>query len=136
MFLSLLILAAPPEPAFVVKPADATTKASFVVQPAAPTPAPKTVRWQWWDAFGNTWFTDEPAAPRVMPPAAGVPAAAPFAGPVAGSTPTTAATPAATSPRPAPAPGSFGATTPTARTLMRAPFAGTFGGTSGCTSFG
>lgn len=44
-------------------------------------PAPTTTRYQWWDANGNTWFTDEPCPPRIMPaaPAPVVPVQVPFA---------------------------------------------------------
>lgn len=88
---------------------------------AAAAPVPVKVRWQWWDAAGNTWFTDGPAP--------GVPAPAPFAGPVAGTTRTTSATLAG------PASTSSPAGTPTGLTTIGAPGAAT-SGVINCTSYG
>ena len=66
---ALLVIAwTPPakggEPPFVVTVA--VPSPVFTVTVVRPAP-PETVRWQWWDAYGNTWFTDEPAPPKPMP---------------------------------------------------------------------
>lgn len=33
-----------------------------------PADPPKTVRWQFWDAEGRTWFADVTEAPKLPPP--------------------------------------------------------------------
>lgn len=68
--LLLLMPPAPAAPEFnvrVVPPV--TTAPEFVVTVFSP----KTVTWQWRDAAGNTWFTQEPAdRPPFVQPTAGI----------------------------------------------------------------
>ena len=134
--IALLVLAwTPParggEPPFVVTVAAPPVFTVTVVKPAPP----RTVRWQWWDAYGNTWFTDEPAPPRPMPmPAPGVAAPRPFA--PAPSPATTPAPPADTAPPPAAGTFWYSGSTPTAPTPTGVRSVVTSGLIDGCTSYG